>query len=330
MYNRKLPPLVIQKLASIIASSDSSSDLYMKGPELVELFNILGFPDTYTFVEGRGIQTTDFGEGLSRLTYTLRRIESLNKSSRVYDACYLFAAKCKNPDLALKKINEVLSASALDTINLHEKVESVDIVTTPDKIEGNDLIKPIEQVNSDDSIGQELRKLQDSILGEIPSDRKVVFISYSWDSKEHQEWVGQLADDLTKHGIYVLFDGYNEDGTPIDLFMEHGIQRADKVIVIGTPEFLLKYNTSSAGAAFEGYVIRAYVIQSVGTKKIIPCLRKGEYKTSFPMVLSSRKGHDFRSDDNYARELEDLCREIWEKPKRQRPVLGAIPKYVTE
>ena len=89
MDNRKLPPLVIQKLASIIASSDSSSDLYMKGPDLVDLFNNLGFPDTYTFVEGRGIQTADFGEGLSRLTYTLRRIESLNKSSRVYEACSL-------------------------------------------------------------------------------------------------------------------------------------------------------------------------------------------------------------------------------------------------
>ena len=330
MKNNKLPPLVIQKLASIIASSDSSSDLYMKGPELVDLFNNLGFPDTYTFVEGRGIQTADFGEGLSRLTYTLRRIESLNKAFRAYEVCDLFIATCKNPDLALEKINEVLSASALDTIALHEPVDHKKVVSAPIKIEGDNIIKPTKNVNSDESISQELKKLQDSILGEIPSDRKVVFISYSWDSKEHQEWVGQLADDLSKNGIYVLFDGYNEDGTPIDLFMEHGIQRADKVIVIGTPEFLLKYNTSSAGAAFEGYVIRAYVIQSVGTKKIIPCLRKGDYKTSFPMVLSSRKGHDFRCDDNYAQELDYLCREIWEKPKRQRPMLGVIPKYVTE
>lgn len=330
MDNRKLPPLVIQKLASIIASSDSSSDLYMKGPELVDLFNNLGFPDTYTFVEGRGIQTADFGEGLSRLTYTLRRIESLNKSSRVYEACSLFVARCKNPGLALEKINEVLSASALDAIVFHEKVDSGEVVTYPDKDEGNDLLKPIEQVNSDESISKELKILQDSILGEIPSDRKVVFISYSWDSKEHQEWVGQLADDLTKNGIYVLYDGYNEDGTPIDMFMELGIQRADKVIVIGTPNFLLKYNASSSGAAFEGYIIRAYVIQSVGTKKIIPCLRKGNYKLSFPMILSSRKGHDFSDDNNYELELEDLCREIWEKPKRQRPMLGAIPKYVTE
>lgn len=330
MDNRKLPSLVIQKLASIIASSDSSSDLYMKGPELVDLFNNLGFPDTYTFVEGRGIQTADFGEGLSRLTYTLKRIENLNKSFRVYEACTLFISRCKDSDLALKKINEVLSASALDTIVLCDNVDRMEVISSPVKVEENDIINTIEQVNSNESINQELKKLQDSILGEIPSERKVVFISYSWDSKEHQEWVGQLADDLTKNGIYVLYDGYNEDGTPIDMFMELGIQRADKVIVIGTPNFLLKYNASSSGAAFEGYIIRAYVIQSVGTKKIIPCLRKGNYKLSFPMILSSRKGHDFSDDNNYEQELEDLCREIWEKPKRQRPVLGAIPQYVTE
>ena len=93
--------------------------------------------------------------------------------------------------------------------------------------------------------------MEKSILGEIPSDRPVVFISYSWDSEDHQDWVAKLAEDLTDAGIYVLFDQYVEDGTILPAFMDFGIERADKVIVIGTetykqnhitliPELLLK------------------------------------------------------------------------------------------
>ena len=47
----------------------------------------------------------------------------------------------------------------------------------------------------------------------------------------------------------------------------------------------------------------------------------------FPLILSGNKGHDFVDDANYNNELEILCREIWHKPKRQRPALGNIPDY---
>ena len=32
-----------------------------------------------------------------------------------------------------------------------------------------------------------------------------VFISYSWDNEPHKEWVKNLADLLTRNGIYVYF-----------------------------------------------------------------------------------------------------------------------------
>lgn len=63
------PPLAINIIAGIMATKDAYSQNYLKGTELVNLFQSLGFPDDYTFVEGRGIQTLDFGEGLSRLAY---------------------------------------------------------------------------------------------------------------------------------------------------------------------------------------------------------------------------------------------------------------------
>jgi|WetSurMetagenome_2_1015567.scaffolds.fasta_scaffold07704_2 hypothetical protein len=302
------------------------------GKDVHFLFHF-GFSDSYTFVEGRGIQTPDFGEGLSRINYTLKRLEDLNKVFRVPEVCYKFSEMVKFQTEAISSLRKVLTPFHIDIFqDVSESViKSVKVETK------NSAAKPITESHSvpvyivdahtkDESA--EKNKSEDTILGKISEGRKVVFISYSWDSNTHKDWVRKLADDLTAKGIYVLYDGYIEDGTPIDLFMELGIQRADKVIVIGTPDYMKKYSSTTTGTAFEGCIIRAYVVKSIGTKKIIPCLRIGDFKLSFPMILSSRKGHDFSDDDHYEEELDDLCREIWECPKRVRPTLGAIPNYI--
>lgn len=36
-----------------------------------------------------------------------------------------------------------------------------------------------------------------------------VFISYSWDNKEHKEWVYNLAVNLRSHGIDVILDQFD-------------------------------------------------------------------------------------------------------------------------
>ena len=96
------PPHVIKTIAGIMASKDVCAPNYLKGPELVGLFQSLGFPDSYTFVEGRGIQTLDFGEGLSRLAYTTKRLEALNKSLQMPDAIRKFIENVQAPqDLSL-------------------------------------------------------------------------------------------------------------------------------------------------------------------------------------------------------------------------------------
>ena len=65
----------------------------------------------------------------------------------------------------------------------------------------------------------------------------------------------------------------------------------------------------------------------LGTKKFIPCLREGEFPESFPIILSGCKGHDFSKDGNYDETIDNLCRDIYGKPRRVRPQLGEIPDY---
>ena len=49
-----------------------------------------------------------------------------------------------------------------------------------------------------------------SQLEQIPEDMPIVFISYSWDSAEHKQWVSDLSKDLReKFRVYTLLDQYN-------------------------------------------------------------------------------------------------------------------------
>lgn len=341
MESQKIPypPQVINILAGIMASKDAYSDNYLKGPELVTLFQSLGFPDSYTFVDGRGIQTIDFGEGLSRLTYTTKRLEAINKSLQMPDAIKKYIDSVNKPLEALNSITEVLDRFNLSVAHCFKPVE-VPSGKKLDNEEENSLMKSakgdsVSLLTDDSNVLKDKSKndkrkldMERSILGEIPTDRPVVFISYSWDTEAHQDWVAHLAEDLTKAGIYVLFDQYLEDGTMLPTFMELGLERADKVLIIGTENYKERSSYGDTGAAFEGCIIRSQIFQNLGTKKFISCLRHGTFKDSFPLILGGNKGHDFSKDENYKYELDNLCREIWKKPKRQRPELGRIPDYV--
>lgn len=41
------PPLAIKQIANVMAIQNPSAPNYLKGPELINLFNALGYPDAY-------------------------------------------------------------------------------------------------------------------------------------------------------------------------------------------------------------------------------------------------------------------------------------------
>lgn len=329
------PPKAINLIANVMATQNSADPNYMKGPELVSLFNTLGYLDAYTFSDGRGIQTIDYGEGLSRLTYVTKRLQDLNKVCQVPNAIQEFCNRVQQPSEFVDSMKKLLSP-----FDLEKFVPTLS--TTPNDNENtsecgnfniNEQAYELDKAKKEESkkLCHERRKaLEESVLGEIPDGRRVVFISYSWDSPSHKEWVAKLAKDLADNGIYVLLDEYLEGGTTLSSFMELGIERAKKVLVIGTPNYREKCLGLSSGVAFEESIIRESIFQNLGTKKFIPCLRLGEFTQSFPLILSGCKGYDFRKDDNYTTILDDLCRDIYGQPRRPRPKLGDVPDYAKQ
>jgi hypothetical protein len=162
------------------------------------------------------------------------------------------------------------------------------------------------------------------------SPSATVFISYSWDSQEHQDWVLKLANDLMeRYGIPVLLDQYElSAGRELAYFMETSIQKADKVLLIMTPNYQARADKRTGGVGFEYSMISQgmYASQIEGDK-FIPILREATADSSSPMYVKGRLYHDMRDSGHYESQLFQLARLILNKPALKKPQLGNVPDF---
>jgi len=60
------------------------------------------------------------------------------------------------------------------------------------------------------------------------SNKPKVFISYSWTSEPHKEWVRGLAERLSSDGVEVILDRWDlKPGHDINVFMEQMVTEPD-------------------------------------------------------------------------------------------------------
>lgn len=161
-------------------------------------------------------------------------------------------------------------------------------------------------------------------------NRLTVFISYSWDNEEHKEWVLKLANYLIeKAGCNVLLDQFDlAAGKELTHFMENGLEKADKVLVILTEEYKKRANNRQGGTGFEYSIISQglYDLQA-SNDKFIPVLRQGTKQTSAPTYLATKIYHSMKDDAKFEMDAFKLSREIYEKPEITRPAPGEIPDF---
>lgn len=170
-----------------------------------------------------------------------------------------------------------------------------------------------------------------SQLDTIPDKVPVVFISYSWDSELHKDWVLNLSKDLReKYRVYTLLDRYNCGGDDLITFMKKGLQRADRVLIIGTPRYLEKLeNSKGGGAKFEDQIITISLYNEMDSQKFIPVLREGSFSDSFNMLIGNRVGYNLSDDVRYEEELQALAADLWGQPMNQAPCLGPKPNFMS-
>lgn len=134
----------------------------------------------------------------------------------------------------------------------------------------------------------------------MPIDKSPrVFVSYSWDTDAHKNWVLEFVRRLRQHGIDAFIDQTDlQLGARAPQFMEGAVRDSDRVVVICTDTFKNRFDNRKGGAGYEGHIITGEIISEMGANKFIPVLRRGEWKTAVPTALIGIHGVDLRTDSN--------------------------------
>jgi TIR domain len=159
-----------------------------------------------------------------------------------------------------------------------------------------------------------------------------VFISYSWSSETHKQWVLDLAEKLVeKSGVDVILDRWHGVvGHDRFQFMEESIRVADKVLVICDRTYCEKANGRHGGVGTETLIITPDVYRDTKQEKFIPISleeENGEYL--LPDFFKSRFALSMTLG-NLDKTYKELERLIWEEPLLTPPPRGKKPDFKEE
>lgn len=163
-----------------------------------------------------------------------------------------------------------------------------------------------------------------------------VFVSYSWSSPEHEQWVEEkLVERLFSDGIEVKFDKYDlKEGQDKYEFMEQMVkdESIKKVLMICDKKYMDKANSREGGVGTESQIISPEVYENTKQEKFIPIVSEvdKEGKPYLPTYLKSRIYIDLSDEADFENEYEKLVRNICGKPEHKKPILGNLPSYIID
>ena len=139
--------------------------------------------------------------------------------------------------------------------------------------------------------------------------KKTIFITYSWESEIHNQWVKKLSDDLAKW-FDVRIDSRLPLGADLNVFMEQSITKADKVLLILTKEYKRRADSRLNGVGYETNVITDNYTSSQNTLKFIPIIREASKSEVYPIYLGNKLGLDMTDDQSYNSNLNTLIENL--------------------
>jgi len=169
----------------------------------------------------------------------------------------------------------------------------------------------------------------------MSQDNPKLFISYSWSSAEHEQWVHDLATELVNAGIDVIFDKWNlKEGHDAYAFMEKMVTDPDikKVAVICDNLYAEKADGRSGGVGTETQIISPEIYEKEKQDKFVAIVAERDENGNayLPTYYKSRIYIDLSDSDLYATNFEQLLRWVYDKPFYTRPKIGKIPSFLSE
>jgi hypothetical protein len=161
----------------------------------------------------------------------------------------------------------------------------------------------------------------------MPLPTKRVFVSYSHDSRGHNDRVLELSDRLRAEGVDCRIDQYEEsppEGWPRWCFKQD--EEADFVLVVCTETYARRFDGKEepgrgAGVAFEGFVItQSFYGDQSKNVKYIPVVFSSDNFVHIPKLLAAFTIYDLSKPEHYER----LYRRLTDQPFVTKPGLGEV------
>ncbi|MBI5845078.1 MAG: TIR domain-containing protein [Deltaproteobacteria bacterium] len=162
-----------------------------------------------------------------------------------------------------------------------------------------------------------------------------VFISYSWSSPQHEDFIIKLSENLMSDGVNVVLDKWElREGHDKYAFMEQMVTDPliSKVIIISDQKYAEKADAREGGVGTESQIISIEVYSKVKQEKFIPVVVefKEDGNPWLPTFLGTRMYINLAKTENYYAEYEKLIRNIYERPLLTKPKRGKPPAYLLE
>lgn len=161
------------------------------------------------------------------------------------------------------------------------------------------------------------------------------FISYSWRSAEHQQWVIDLAAQLRENGVDVTIDKWDlKEGHDSIKFMERMVTDPDiqKVVMVLDRTYAEKADGRKGGVGTETQIISPEIYAKADQNKFVGVASEldEEGKPFIPTFYKSRIYIDLSQPEIYATNFEQLLRWIYDKPSHPKPPLGKRPTFLDD
>ena len=162
-----------------------------------------------------------------------------------------------------------------------------------------------------------------------------LFISYSWSSPEHEQWVLNLATELREAGIDVIYDKWDlKEGHDAFAFMEKMVTDPEikKVVIICDRVYAEKADGRSGGVGTETQIITPEIYGKENQDKFVAIVAERDENGNeyLPTYCKSRIYIDLSDTDLYATNFEQLLRWVYDKPLYIKPKIGKMPSFLSE
>lgn len=152
-----------------------------------------------------------------------------------------------------------------------------------------------------------------------------VFMSYSHDGREHEDWVLKLATRLRGNGVDVCLDRWDVTlGGNLSLFMERAASDDYRVIAVVSDTYTRKCDDRTGGSGVEAQMLSSRLYQQLDSNAVIPIIRNNP-DAALPAFLSGRLWEDFRDPGTEESAYLRLLRDIHGVAVDAVPPLGPNP-----